>query len=77
MTKLELAKLVLSEEELNNIDVALPQSFVDDCMKIGIDPRFGFVWCYHDSIAGYPLDLMLKFYLKYHKNVWVPVEAKE
>ena len=38
-------------------DVALPQSWVDECHLLGIDVRPHFVWCYDDSMFGFPAPL--------------------
>ena len=72
MTKNELAQLVLKSEELRRIDYALPDDFVEDCRNLDIDPRPFFVWCYFDSIGGYPINLTERFYLIYQnaQKLW-------
>lgn len=59
MTKGELAKLVLTEEELKLIDYSLPQEFVEDCNNLlGIGHIPYTVWSYIDNrIFGKPLNL--------------------
>lgn len=39
---------------LTSYDCALPQSWVDACYNRGLDVRGHFVWCYDDSLMGYP-----------------------
>jgi hypothetical protein len=59
MTKSELIDMVLTDDEKRNIDTALPQNFVDDCINLlDIDPRKHFVWSYMtDKLLGEPLNL--------------------
>ena len=59
MTKGELIDLVLTDDQKRNIDTALPQNFVDDCMNLlNIDPRKYYVWSYmENNIFGKPLNL--------------------
>lgn len=68
MTKGDLAKLVLTEEEQKHFDFALPQAFVDECIHMGFDPRFTFIWDYNHSINGEPLDLAEKFFRQYRNT---------
>lgn len=67
MTKGELAKLVLTEQELKNIDFALPLNFVEDCENLlAIDVRAYYVWSYIDTpIGGRPLNLAERYYEKF------------
>jgi hypothetical protein len=59
MTKGELIDKVFTDEEKRNIDVALPQNFVDDCKNLlNIDARKYYVWSYMcDNFMGEPLNL--------------------
>lgn len=59
MTKVEFAKIVLTEEELKLIDYSLPQEFVEDCNNLlGIGHIPYTVWSYIDNrIFGKPLNL--------------------
>ena len=63
MTKKNLAELVLTKEELRQIDYALPQNFVEDCKNLlNIDPRPFYVWSYlNEPIGGYPVSLADRF----------------
>ncbi len=73
MIKHEIAQLVLTQEELKHIDYALPNSFVEDYKNLlNIDPQPFFVWCYVNSIFGYPINLAEKFYMIYQntQNLW-------
>lgn len=65
MTKKELAELVLSRDELANIDYTPPQNFVDDCENLlGIDVRPYYVWDYSkNKIGGQPLNLAERFFM--------------
>jgi len=80
MTKNELAKLVLSDKEYKDCDMALPQYFVD---KIGddfnIDPRGFYVWLYTDidKVIGKPVDLAKRFYQMYQDAPKLFTAAKE
>lgn len=70
MTKKELAELVLSPEELQKVDMSLPQNFVKDCENLlGRDYMeivFSYVWSYIDgSIGGKPLNLVQRFFYRY------------
>ena len=59
MTKGELIDIVLTDDEKRNIDIALPQNFVDDCTNLlNIDPRRYYVWSYmSENLIGEPLNL--------------------
>lgn len=66
MTKSELAKLVLSQEEYVQLDMALPQSFVDQMrLDHDIDVRPYWIWCYDQSVFGRPVNLAERFFAKY------------
>ena len=68
MTKEKLAKMVLTEEELKQIDYALPQPYVDHCNVLDMpDPRPYQVWMYTDSIGGEPINLAERFVEKFSK----------
>jgi hypothetical protein len=80
MTKAELAHLVLTEKELNRIDYALPQRFVEDCRNLlNIDVTPFMVWIYDDQapIGGRPLNLAERFYQIYNnaQNLWNNTQA--
>lgn len=66
MTKQELTQLVLTEEELKNIDYALPQDWVNELMENRIDPRPYFVWDYNENKYGQPLNLAERFVEKFN-----------
>lgn len=78
MTKMELAQLVLTPDELKNIDYALPEEFVQDSINLlNVDPRPLYVWCYANSTFGYPLSLAERFYQIYNnaQNLWDNTQA--
>lgn len=60
MTKGDLIKTVLTEEEARNVDTALPHNFVVDCQNLlNIDARKFYVWAYWDDCKafGKPVNL--------------------
>jgi hypothetical protein len=70
MNKEELAKLVLTEEEIKHIDYALPQNFLTDAENLlGLDydeVLSAYVWSYNENmVMGAPLNLINKFFQKY------------
>lgn len=68
MTKYELCQLVLTPEELKSYDIALPYNFVQDCQNLlNVDPTPFTIWCYKDSIGGYPINLAERFYETYSR----------
>lgn len=77
MTKHELAHLVLTPEELKNMDYALPDPFVADCQNLNIDPRPFFIWCHLDSVFGYPINLAERFHMiyKHAQKLWDNTQA--
>ena len=79
MTKTELAKLVLTEEEFNSSDMALPEMFVTDARNLlNIDVRPYYVWCYaHNKVAGEPINLAERFYQMYQRIPYLLKAAEE
>ena len=80
MMKYELAHLVLTKEELEQIDYALPLKFVEDCSNLlNMDPRPFMVWIYDREapIGGRPLNLAERFYQIYEnaQNLWDNAQA--
>lgn len=65
MNKEQLAKLVLTEGQLKDVDYALPQRFVNEMSDKGVDVRQTFVWEYFNNMLGSPLDLGKLFVEKY------------
>ena len=49
------------------IDFAIPQSFFDSLIDMGIDPSF-YVWSYEDtSLSGKPLNLLERYFRAFCK----------
>ena len=68
MTKEKLAKMVLTDEEIDNIDYALPQNYVDHCMNNLLpDPRPYQVWYYNEDRIGSPINLAERFLEKFSR----------
>ena len=60
-------KLVFTEDELRNVDSAIPQPWADSMRDHGIQP-FYYVWNYNEPTRmGAPVNLCERFYEKFGK----------
>lgn len=67
MNKGDLMKLVLTKDELRNVDSAIPLDWANAMRDRGIQP-FYYVWNYNENrIHGEPLNLCERFFTKYVK----------
>lgn len=61
MTKGDLMKLVFTEEELRNVDSAIPLEWADRMREMGLQPKY-ICWSYNvNRIFGAPIDLAAAF----------------
>lgn len=64
MTKGEICTMLEGVGALQHgkYDTALPQGWVDEMDKLGVDVRFSFVWSYsEDRIFGKPVNISVLF----------------
>ena len=64
MNKGEICKMLegVGALEAGKYDTALPQSWMNEVEKLGIDPRFSFVWSYsEDRVFGKPVNISVLF----------------
>lgn len=71
MTKEQLIKA--SGIDATKLDSAMPQTFLDKCYDIGLDPLALFVgWYYGDTLHGRPLP-MAELWALAHANIYKPM----
>lgn len=71
MNKGEVCKMLegVGALEHGRYDTALPQGWVDEMDKLGVDSRFSFVWDYSkDRVFGKPVDISTLFVKHFGEN---------
>ena len=67
MNKGDLMKLIFTEDELKNVDSAIPQPWADKMREMGVQPRY-FAWSYNENrIGGAPVDLAAAFLERFNE----------